>query len=107
MPVHNWTSFHLIIFSPSHQGIVTKFVLQAHPQGDVWVIISYFYETCAFRALINELMKGGFVIIPSLYFDEVNAAILKFQQEVTDPKAMALPTYNTVRDVVRVPRQHS
>jgi len=52
-------------------------------------------------------MKGGFVIIPSLYFDEVNAAILKFQQEVTDPKAMALPTYNTVRDVVRVPRQHS
>jgi len=59
-------------------GIVTKFVLQAHPQGDVW---------------------GGFVIIPSLFFDEVNAAILKFQQEVTDPKAMVLPTYNTVGDI--------
>jgi hypothetical protein len=48
-------------------------------------------------------MKGGFVIIPSLFFDEVNAAILKFQQEVTDPKAAVLPTYNTVGDIVRVP----
>jgi hypothetical protein len=48
------------------------------------------------------LIKGGFVIIPSLFFDEVNAAILKFQQEVTDPKAMVLPTYNTVGDIVRV-----
>jgi hypothetical protein len=37
---------------------------------------------------------------------QVNAAILKFQQEVTDPKAMVLPTYNTVNtvvDLVRVP----
>lgn len=47
-------------------------------------------------------MKGGFVIIPSLFFDEVNSAILKFQQTVTDPKAAVLPTYNTVGDVVRV-----
>jgi len=61
-------------------GIVTKFVLQAHPQGDVW---------------------GGFVIIPDLFFNfnKVNAAILKFQQEVTDPKAALLPTYNTVGDI--------
>jgi hypothetical protein len=48
-------------------------------------------------------MKGGFVIVPSLFFDEVNAAILKFQQKVTDPKAVVLPTYNTVGDIVRVP----
>jgi hypothetical protein len=41
-------------------------------------------------------------MIPSLYFDEVNAAILKFQREVTDPKAMVLPTFNTVGDIVRV-----
>jgi cation transporter-like permease len=49
-------------------------------------------------------MKGGFVIIPDLFsaFDEVNAAILKFQREVTDPKAVVLPTYNTVGDIVRV-----
>lgn len=48
-------------------------------------------------------MKGGFIIIPNLFFEEVNAAILKFQQEVTDPKAALLPTYNTVGDIVRVP----
>jgi hypothetical protein len=50
-------------------------------------------------------MKGGFVIIPDLFFNfnKVNAAILKFQQEVTDPKAALLPTYNTVGDIVRVP----
>jgi hypothetical protein len=41
-------------------------------------------------------------MIPSLFSDEVNAAILKFQREVTDPKAMVLPTYNTVGDIVRV-----
>ncbi|KAI0276952.1 FAD-binding domain-containing protein [Russula aff. rugulosa BPL654] len=62
-------------------GIVTKFVLQAHPQGDVW---------------------GGFIILPTLYFNEVNAAILKFQREVTDLKAAVLPTYNTVRDVTTI-----
>ncbi|KAI9450556.1 FAD dependent oxidoreductase [Russula earlei] len=59
-------------------GIVTKFVLKAHPQGDVW---------------------GGFTITPGLHYaDKVNAAIVKFQQEVTDKKAMVLPTYNTVSD---------
>jgi hypothetical protein len=49
-------------------------------------------------------MKGGFVIIPDLfnYFEEVNAAILKFQRGVTDPKAALLPTYNTVGDLVRI-----
>ncbi len=53
-------------------------------------------------------MKGGFVIIPDLFrvFDKINAAILKFQREVTDPKAVVLPTYNTVHnavhDIVRV-----
>ena len=81
---------------------MTKFVLQAHPQGDVWVIIPHLCETRASRILVNELIKGGFVIIPSLYFKRINAAILKFQQEVTDPKAMVLPTYNTVGDIVRV-----
>jgi hypothetical protein len=47
-------------------------------------------------------MKGGFTIVPNLFFDAVNAAIVKFQQEVTDKKAMILPTFNTVRDLVRV-----
>jgi hypothetical protein len=50
-----------------------------------------------------RLMKGGYAIIPSLYFDVINAAILKFQREVTDPKAMVLPTFNTVGNIVRVP----
>jgi hypothetical protein len=47
-------------------------------------------------------MKGGFTIVPSLFFDSVNAAIIKFQ-EVTDEKAMILPTFHTVHDLVRVP----
>jgi hypothetical protein len=48
-------------------------------------------------------MKGGYAIIDRLYFDVINKAILKFQKEVTDPKAMVLPTFNTVFDFVRVP----
>jgi hypothetical protein len=47
-------------------------------------------------------MKGGFTIVPSWFFDSVNAAIIKFQ-EVTDKKAMILPTFNTIHDLVRVP----
>ncbi len=48
-------------------------------------------------------MKGGFTIVFGLFFELVNAAIIKFQQEVTDNKAMILPTFNTVSDVVRLP----
>jgi len=59
-------------------GIVTKFVLRAHPQGEVW---------------------GGFITIASWFFDEVNAAIVKFQQEVTDKKAMVLPTLNSISNI--------
>jgi hypothetical protein len=33
--------------------------------------------------------------------DEVNAAIVRFQKEVTDKKATILPTYNSIADVVR------
>jgi len=45
-------------------------------------------------------MKGGFAIVPSLFFNELKAAIVKFQQEVTDKKAMVLPTYNSISDLV-------
>ena len=48
-------------------------------------------------------MKGGFIIVPRKHKDRVNAAILKFQQEVTDKNATILPTYNTVRNIVRLP----
>jgi len=47
-------------------------------------------------------MKGGFTITPIWSSDEVNAAIVKFQKEVTDKKALVLPTYNTIHDIVRV-----
>ncbi|KAH9957078.1 FAD-binding domain-containing protein [Russula dissimulans] len=67
-------------------GIVTKFVLKAYPQGKVW----------------NRSMKGGFTVSPIWSSDEVNAAIVKFQKEVTDKKAMVLPTYNTVYDTPSV-----
>jgi hypothetical protein len=45
-------------------------------------------------------MKGGLIFVPSLFFNDVNAAIVKFQQEVTDKKAMVLPTYNSFSDLV-------
>ena len=48
-------------------------------------------------------MKGGFTIVPNLFFDLVNAAIVLFEREVTDKKAMMLPTFNTVNGLVRVP----
>jgi hypothetical protein len=48
-------------------------------------------------------MKGGFTMVPSMFFDSVNAAIVKFQQDVTDKKAMILPSFNVVFNLVRVP----
>ncbi|KAH9972555.1 hypothetical protein BGW80DRAFT_1313434, partial [Lactifluus volemus] len=59
-------------------GIVTNFVLKAHPQGEVW---------------------GGYAIYFNFSIDEVNAAIVRFQKEVTDKKAAILPTYNTIANV--------
>src|SRR5712671_310839 len=40
--------------SSSHQGIVTKFVLKAYPQGEVWVINPCFWPTSSFSISINE-----------------------------------------------------
>ncbi|KAH9925023.1 FAD-binding domain-containing protein [Epithele typhae] len=54
-------------------GIVTRFVLNTHPQGQVW---------------------GGLITITANHADEVTAATLKFQNSVSDPKAAILPTYN-------------
>jgi hypothetical protein len=55
----------------------------------------------AFYALNLDGNKGGFAIIPNLFIEEVNAAIVKFHQQVTDKKAAILPTYNTLSDLVR------
>jgi len=46
--------FHFLFDSPFHQGIVTSFVLQAHPQGKVWVGILFFFATPAFSGYMNE-----------------------------------------------------
>jgi hypothetical protein len=48
-------------------------------------------------------MKGGFAIVPEFLVDLVNAAIVNFQQEVSDKKAMVLPTTNIVDNLVRIP----
>lgn len=37
--------FHFLFDSPLYQGIVTSFVLQAHPQGEVWVGIHFLFAT--------------------------------------------------------------
>jgi hypothetical protein len=49
------------------------------------------------------VMKGGWIAVTSLFLNDVNAAIVKFQQNVTDPKAMVLPTFNSFFDLVLAP----
>ncbi|KAK7681862.1 hypothetical protein QCA50_015210 [Cerrena zonata] len=56
-------------------GIVTKFIMKAYPQGQVW---------------------GGLITILGDHLDEVGNATIKFANEVSDPKAAILPTYNFV-----------
>ncbi|KAH8096764.1 FAD-binding domain-containing protein [Cristinia sonorae] len=56
-------------------GIVTKFTLKTYPQGKVW---------------------GGTLTILGNFTEEVNAAVVKYSKDVTDPKAVILPTYNFV-----------
>ncbi|KAF9017799.1 FAD-binding domain-containing protein [Hymenopellis radicata] len=53
-------------------GIVTKIVLQTYPQGQVW---------------------GGLITYSGDQVDGVNAALIRFSQEVTDPKAALVVTY--------------
>ncbi|KAI0251578.1 hypothetical protein BJV78DRAFT_1126057 [Lactifluus subvellereus] len=62
-------------------GIVTKFVLNAHPQGLVW---------------------GGFATFLAPFMEEVNKAIVNFHQQWDDKKAAILPTYNTIADLPSV-----
>ncbi|THH29548.1 hypothetical protein EUX98_g4654 [Antrodiella citrinella] len=56
-------------------GIVTKFTLKTYPQGQVW---------------------GGVITYPGNATEQLKAAILKYTAELTDPKAVVLPsfTYN-------------
>jgi hypothetical protein len=78
------------IASHSCQGIVTKFTLRAHLQGDVWVI-SFSHR---FSLALISSNKGGIALISSQYFNQVSAATSKFQQlGVTDTKAAVLPVY--------------
>jgi len=86
--------------SHSCQGIVTKFTLRAHLQGDVWVI---FFSRRFSLALISS-KKGGFALISGQYFDQITAATSKFQQlGVTDTKAAVLPVYDTISGTVGAP----
>ncbi|KAI0263018.1 FAD-binding domain-containing protein [Gloeopeniophorella convolvens] len=54
-------------------GIVTRFTFKTHPQGDIW---------------------GGYIIIGADQVDKLSEAIGDFQANVTDKKAMILPTFN-------------
>ncbi|KAK0232019.1 FAD dependent oxidoreductase [Armillaria nabsnona] len=56
-------------------GIVTRLTLRTFPQGQVW---------------------GGLITYAQDHFPEVNAAVAKFSNNVTDPKAAIISTYNTL-----------
>ncbi|OCH84154.1 FAD dependent oxidoreductase [Obba rivulosa] len=60
-------------------GVVTKFTLQAYPQGQVW---------------------GGLVVMSPGTFDQFNNAILKFIAEVSDPKVGIIATYDSMSGTV-------
>ncbi|CDO76775.1 hypothetical protein BN946_scf184978.g4 [Trametes cinnabarina] len=53
-------------------GIVTKFLLDTHPQPEVW---------------------GGSLTIAAEFFAEVNAATAQFSQTAVDPKAQIIASY--------------
>ncbi|PBK95430.1 FAD dependent oxidoreductase [Armillaria gallica] len=55
------------------QGIVTRFTLRTFPQGQVW---------------------GGLITYTQDHLSEANAATVKFSNDVTDPKAAIITTYN-------------
>ncbi|KAJ7183741.1 FAD-binding domain-containing protein [Mycena filopes] len=55
------------------KGIVTQFTLKTFPQGQVW---------------------GGYLTYTVAEIPAVNAAVAKFANTVTDPKAAILPSYN-------------
>ncbi|KAG7446652.1 FAD-binding domain-containing protein [Guyanagaster necrorhizus] len=54
-------------------GIVTRFTLRTFPQGQVW---------------------GGLITYTQDHLSEVNAVAVKFANDVTDPKAAIITTYN-------------
>ena len=55
--------------------------------------------------LLVERRQGGSVMIVG-NFDEVSNATLRFQEEVKDPKAAILPTYNYVTYATGMVRTH-
>ncbi|KZT71943.1 FAD-binding domain-containing protein [Daedalea quercina L-15889] len=57
----------------NNYGIVTTFTYQTYPQGLIW---------------------GGQLIISGEYADQVNAATANFSNNVTDPKAAVITTYD-------------
>ena len=77
---------------------MTKFVFKVYPQSKVWVrpsCLSHFYiNTSAF-------VQGGVSTVNSTFVDNVNNAVFNFQQNVKDPKAQIIPSYNFFAGVVR------
>ncbi|PBK83516.1 FAD-binding domain-containing protein [Armillaria gallica] len=59
----------------NNYGIVTRFTLRTFPQGQVW---------------------GGLITYAQDHFPEINAAVVDFSNNVTDPKAAIISTYNTL-----------
>jgi hypothetical protein len=90
----NWFSF-----LPGHRYQLCS---QGTPTGQCLGNYLLFLVTLKISCCIT-VMKGGLLIVLSPFLHDVNAAIVKFQQQVTDPKAVVLPTYNSVHDLVLAP----
>ncbi|GJE93074.1 FAD dependent oxidoreductase [Phanerochaete sordida] len=69
--------FFSVLGGYNNFGIVTRITAKAYPQGQVW---------------------GGLRVILDIgdNWDAFNNATVKFQAEVTDPKAQILPSFNTL-----------
>lgn len=85
------------------KGIVTKFTMKAHPQGQVWVSPTVVNLACL---ILIDILQGGLVTITGDHLDAVSNATVKFSTEVTDPKAAVLPTYNSILGIVRTFTQY-
>ena len=76
------------------QGVVTTFHLQAYPQTEVWVR----FASCSSSAPSNTY-QGGSILITG-YPDDVVVATQNFYENVTDPKASLLTTFNNEIGIV-------
>lgn len=81
------------------QGIVTRFLLKAHPQGQVWVRETQIYFSVLGFYYLH--MQGGVILYASPAINTVLDACLAFESNVADPKASILCSVLYTNGLVR------